>query len=122
VMWRRGAESPLEVTYLRDVERARGLPPGARQISHTGLPYCSDVSYEKYLLLVELDGRVGHLDTGRFRDMERDNQFALRHYLTLRYGWFDVVHRPCQVAGQVAAALVNRGWTGSPRRCPQCRP
>jgi hypothetical protein len=115
-----GAESPLEVAYLRGVEQRHGLPRGDRQVSHAGLPYCSDVAYERYLVLVELDGRDGHLGVGRFRDMEKDNRFVLRHYVTLRYGWFDVLEKPCQVASQVAAALVDRGWESSPRRCPRC--
>jgi Transcriptional regulator, AbiEi antitoxin len=115
-----GAESPLEVAYLRGVEQRHGLPRGDRQVSHAGLPYYSDVAYERYLVLVELDGRDGHLGVGRFRDMERDNRFVLRHYVTLRYGWFDVLEKPCQVASQVAAALVDRGWESSLRRCPRC--
>jgi very-short-patch-repair endonuclease len=115
-----GAESPLEVAYLRGVEQRHGLPRGDRQVSHADLPYCSDVAYERYHVLVELDGRDGHLGVGRFRDMNRDNRFVLRQYLTLRYGWFDVLQKPCEVASQVAAALVDRGWERSLRRCHRC--
>jgi hypothetical protein len=71
-------------------------------------------------VLVELDGRTGHEGVERFRDMNRDNQFALIEWITLRYGWFDVVHRPCLVAFQIAAALVARGWSGMPTRCSRC--
>ena len=116
-----GAESPLELTYLRDVERAHGLPRGLRQVSPHGLPYASDVGYDEWYLLVELDGRLGHEGEGRFRDMQRDNRFALTGLLTLRYGWIDVVDRPCLVAAQVAAALISRGWSELPSRCPRCR-
>ena len=115
-----GAESALELAYLRDVERAHGLPRGNRQRSRLGLAYLSDVGYDDYQLLVELDGRDGHLDVGRFRDMQRDNRFAVRAWLTLRYGWFDVVDRPCLVSVQVATALRDRGWTGLFRRCRRC--
>jgi hypothetical protein len=80
----------------------------------------SDVGYDAYRLLVELDGRAGHEGMGRFRDMNRDNQFALIEWITLRYGWYDVVHRPCVVAFQVAAALAVRGWNGLPTRCFRC--
>jgi len=52
--------------------------------------------------------------------MKRDNQFALIEWITLRYGWYDVVHRPCLVAHQIAAALVARGWGGLPARCHHC--
>lgn len=115
-----GAESPLELRYLKDVERAHQLPGGRRQRSRLGLPYCSDVGYNAFQLLVELDGRIGHDGTDRFRDLNRDNRFAMQAWLTLRYGWYDVVHRPCLVAFQVANVLINRGWSGLPSRCPRC--
>jgi hypothetical protein len=106
--------------FLHDVERPHGLPRGDRQQSRRGLPYASDVGYDDYQLLVELDGRKGHECVGLFRDMKRDNQFALIEWITLRYGWFDVVHRPCVIAFEIAAALVARGWTGLPTRCFRC--
>jgi hypothetical protein len=115
-----GVESPLELSYLVDVERPHGLPKGNRQQSRAGFPYCSDVGYDDYQVLVELDGRDGHTGVGRFRDMRRDNRFAFVDWLTLRYGWFDVVDHPCAVAWQVGAALGNRGWMGYPRRCRRC--
>jgi hypothetical protein len=45
--------------FLHDVERPHGLPRGDRQQSRRGLPYASDVGYDDYQLLVELDGRKG---------------------------------------------------------------
>ena len=116
-----GAESGLELHYLRDVERAHGLPKGHRQKSSRGLPYCSDVRYDAYDVLVELDGRDGHEAEGRFRDMKRDNHFVVEGDVTLRYGWFDTTDHPCEVAWQVAGVLVNRGWPGLPTRCPRCQ-
>ena len=50
----------------------------------------------------------------------RDNRFALIKWITLRYGWYDVVYRPCLVAFQIAAVLVARGWDGLPARCHRC--
>ncbi|MFL6065796.1 MAG: hypothetical protein ACJ72G_14110 [Friedmanniella sp.] len=116
-----GVESPLELHYLRDVERAHDLPEGRRNRYRAGLRYRSDVGYDDYLLLVELDGRLGHEGAGRFRDFRRDNEFALRSLVTLRYGWHDVVDRPCEVATQVADVLRSRGWDGLPTRCRRCR-
>jgi very-short-patch-repair endonuclease len=115
-----GAESRLELSYLRLVERPHELPKGERQKRRHGLPYVSDVGYDQYALLVELDGRLGHQGADRFRDMERDNRFAVVSWTTLRYGWFDVVERPCVVARQVAEALMVRGWPGPLTRCPRC--
>lgn len=116
-----GAESPLEVRYVRTVERPHGLPKGDRQSSHRGLPHCRDVKYGRYRVLVELDGQDGHLGTGRFRDMGRDNLHALLDELTLRFGWFDVTGRPCPVAYQVYLALQKRGYTEPFLRCRNCR-
>ena len=115
-----GAESPLEVGYLNDVERAHGLPRGARQLS-SGTPYVTDVDYRPYALLVELDGRLGHEGNGRFRDMDRDNVAGLDGLFTMRYGAQDLYGRPCAIAAQVARALTQRGWTDLPTRCSRCR-
>ena len=77
-----GAESPLELRFLHDVERPHGLPRGDRQSSRAGLRYLRDVRYRRYALLVELDGKLGHEGEGRFRDMHRDNLHALGDELT----------------------------------------
>jgi very-short-patch-repair endonuclease len=116
-----GAESPLEMYYLREVQRPHRLPKPDRQQSRQGLRYLSDVIYDGYQLLVELDGRDGHEGAGRFRDMHRDNRFAAVGWVTFRYGWFDVVHNPCGVARQVATMLGSRGWAGPLRRCRRCK-
>ena len=40
-----GANSALELSFARKVERPHGLPRGRRQKSRLGLPYQSDVGY-----------------------------------------------------------------------------
>jgi len=114
-----GIESTLEYSYRRDVERAHQLPKAKRAISVSARTR-SDVLYDDYGLLVELDGRVGHID-GAFRDLRRDNAHATSGFVTLRYGSADVRGNPCQVAWQVAAALAARGWPGPLVRCSLCR-
>lgn len=116
-----GVESPLERHYLRDVERAHGLPDGRRQASSRDLRSDRDVHYDEQLLIVELDGRLGHEGLGRFKDMWRDNVAVVDGWPTLRYGTQDVYQRPCEVARQVAQVLSSRGWTDLPRRCANCR-
>lgn len=119
----RGAQSLLELRYLRNVERAHGLPEGKRQhpAKRSGRQQWDDVVYERYRTVVELDGRIGHIHDGRWRDMDRDNAVAAAGRLPLRYGWSDVTERYCKAALQVAQALHQGGWSGSPRPCgPSC--
>ncbi len=115
-----GVRSPLELTYLRDVEQAHGLPPALRQAPSRDHRALRDVRYPLHRVVVELDGRLGHTELGRFRDMDRDNVAGLDGLLTLRYGAGDLYGRPCAIAVQVALALCQRGWGGLPTRCPRC--
>ncbi len=115
-------ESPLEWRYRRDVERAHALPSGTRQhlAEFGGRRARRDVLYAEWRVVVELDGRLGHIGVGRFRDMQRDNAAAIRGELALRYGWADVAGDPCRVAVQIAVILRTRGWWGEPQRCVRC--
>jgi very-short-patch-repair endonuclease len=116
-----GIESTLEYVYRRDVERAHGLPRARRQRS-ASRGTRTDVLYDEYALLIELDGRVGHIDTdSAFRDLHRDNAHAEREWLTLRYGNSDVRGQPCDVAIQAGTVLRSRGWQGTLKPCPSCR-
>jgi very-short-patch-repair endonuclease len=114
-----GAESPLELRYLRDVERRHGLPAGKRQ-RRTVSPGRRDVLYPDHRVVVELDGRLGHEGEGQFRDMARDNAALLEQLVTMRFGFGDVAGEPCRVAAQVAQVLGQRGWLGLFQRCPAC--
>jgi hypothetical protein len=119
-----GVHSLLEHRYLNGVERPHGLPAGKRQlITRRGSRHqYSDVAYEEYSTLIELDGRAAHPEASRWTDIRRDNANAADGRLTLRYSWTDVCERSCEVAGEVARVLRRRGWTGTPRRCgPHCR-
>jgi hypothetical protein len=80
-----GAHSPLELRYVRDVERRHRLPRGDRQvrvIRGVARQYI-DVLYAGYGVVVELDGVLAHAADGRSRDMRRDNANALEGYQTL---------------------------------------
>ena len=119
-----GVNSVLEYRYLRDVERAHGLPAGERQ-AHAVLRRRSiyrDVRYRRYRVVVELDGQASHPDEQRWRDNRRDNAAAADGLFTLRYGWADVTEQACETAFEVGAVLGKQGWTGTLRRCgPRCR-
>jgi hypothetical protein len=118
-----GAYSVLERRYLRDVERAHGLPTGLRQVreSPDGRVVVRDVKYAAQGVLVELDGRFGHRDLeDRWADLDRDLTAAVRALLTVRLGWSQVL-APCRVATAIATILRARGWRGTPVACrPGC--
>jgi hypothetical protein len=90
-----GVHSGLEHTYLHDVERAHGLADGSRQRARPSRTGFLDVLYEDYALVVELDGRVGHVGEGRWRDRRRDNVHTRAGLRTLRFGWHEVTQEPC---------------------------
>lgn len=120
-----GAESALEIRYLRDVERAHRLPVGRRQAaawSGSGLRL-RDVTYDEQRLVVELDGRLGHDQAGdRMKDGRRDRDGAVTGWLTVRAFWPDVASTPCRLAQDIGAVLRTRGWSSMSRRCrrPDC--
>jgi hypothetical protein len=120
-----GVNSVLEFRYLRDVERAHGLPASERQALGTVDQHrvFRDVRYPRYRVIVELDGKASHPDERRWKDKHRDNAAAADGWVSLRYGWADVHDRACQTSAQVGTVLARQGWTGTMRRCgPACIP
>ena len=121
---RDGAHSVLEHRYIRDVERAHGLPAARRQAKtvRAGRSEYRDNLYQDYGVAVETDGAAAHPESARWRDIARDNAAASTGIITLRYSWADVTRRPCLVAAEIAAVLGTRGWRGRPTRCtPHCQ-
>lgn len=114
-----GAHSLLELRYIRDVERAHGLPVARRQakIVLKSRTRFLDNLYARAGLAVELDGQIAHAIEQRWADMSRDNAHAVAGLMTLRYSWTDVTLRPCEVAQQVADVLRARGVASAVRRC-----
>jgi Protein of unknown function (DUF559) len=120
---RLGVESILERGYLYRVERPHGLPEPVRQRRTRvgGTSRYEDVRYEKYGVIVELDGQESHPAGRRWQDVRRDNVSATNGWITLRYSYADVMERPCEIAAEVASALRARGYTGDARACgPAC--
>ena len=119
-----GAHSVIEYRYDRDVERAHGLPPAAKQSKFAqpdGSGGYRDRYYEEYGLIIELDGKQYHPDELKGRDQDRDNHAVATAGSTLRYGWIDVTRKQCAAAAQVHAALRKRGYTGPLKPCsPTC--
>jgi putative AbiEi antitoxin of type IV toxin-antitoxin system len=119
-----GAHSVLEYRYDHDVEQAHGLPKAAKQVRFTkpdGSRGYRDRYYEKYKLIVELDGKRYHPPEHRGHDQDRDNDAAATVGSTLRYGWVDVTSKRCDSARQLHAALTGRGYAGPLKPCsPVC--
>ncbi|MGX6606919.1 type IV toxin-antitoxin system AbiEi family antitoxin domain-containing protein [Micromonosporaceae bacterium Da 78-11] len=118
-----GCWSVLEWHYLRDVERAHGLPTAIRQDerSRSGGSYFDDVFYAGLGLRLELDGRAAHPAEARWRDFRRDNAAVEAGDAVLRYGAADIRDRPCEIAAQVAEVLRHNGWPDLEHPCgPTC--
>ncbi|GAB2972287.1 hypothetical protein [Nocardioides montaniterrae] len=121
---RTGACSVLERGYLQQVERAHGLPAADRQRASTatGRRTVQDVRYERFGLVVELDGRGFH-DNPRARDADarRDlAELAVDDARSARVTYGLVFNEACRTAGWIAQVLRRGGWTGALRRCPEC--
>jgi very-short-patch-repair endonuclease len=116
---RAGVHSPLELRYLRDVERRHGLPRGDRQVRVIrGITrQYIDVRYADYGVVVELDGVLAHSADGRSRDMRRDNANTLDGYQTLRYSWVPVAYHACATALEVFSLLRRNGLRTPFRPC-----
>jgi predicted transcriptional regulator of viral defense system len=122
-----GIHSVLEYRYVRDVERAHGLPRSRHQVRVVidGKTVYRDAYYEEYQVAVELDSRLAHPDEERWRDNQRDNKARAQGIQTYRYSWRDVYGNPCETALLQAQILRQHGWRGNPRpcsaRCPVAR-
>jgi hypothetical protein len=114
-----GAESVMEVSYVRRVERPHGLPRSTMQVSDDSVR--RDFEYEEWLVVVEVDGRLGHEGEHLAKDRGRDRRAAGAGRVTLRAGWVDVEGAPCELAVDVHAALRARGYRQPIRACgPRC--
>jgi hypothetical protein len=116
---RAGVHSPLELRYLRDVERKHGLPRGDRQVLtlRGSRRQYLDVCYAQYGVVVELDGVSAHPAESWQYDARRDNANTLDGFRSLRYGWVPVAYHACTVAREVADLLRQHGWPGTPHSC-----
>lgn len=115
-----GVLSSLELRYVRDVERAHGLPSSQHQARRRidGKTHVKDNWYPEYSLAVEIDGPAYHRDEQVQRDKDRDNaNLAVDDVKTFRFGPVAVTERACETAAMVAATLQRNGWRGSPRPC-----
>lgn len=115
-----GVDSALERRYVRDVERAHGLPEALRQARRTlgGRTHYKDNWYAEYRVAIEIDGPAYHRGDRAAADRDRDNlNLGADAAQTFRFGPVDVTERACESAALVAATLRRNGWTGRPHAC-----
>jgi hypothetical protein len=115
-----GVNSSLERRYVKDVERAHGLPNAQRQAPRIlgGRTHYKDNWYGEYRVAVEIDGPIYHAGDRGEADKDRDNlNLAVDATQTLRFGPVGVTERACESAALVTATLRRNGWTGNPRPC-----
>jgi len=120
-----GVYSSLERRYVRDVERAHGLPRSEHQARRLldGKVQYRDNWYPRYRVVVEIDGPDYHQNERVQLDKDRDNRnLALDDVKTHRFGPVGVTERACQSAALIATTLRRNGWQGFPHPCrrPDC--
>jgi hypothetical protein len=120
-----GVMSPIELRYVRDVERAHGLPQAKRQARREldgGVRYL-DNFYGAFRLCVESDGRLTHPPEQKWRDADRDSDNLFRDDVqTIRLGLRHVTSGRCAQAAKLATLFIRRGWDAAGLRpCgPDC--
>lgn len=114
-----GIHSHLEERFHTFVERAHGLTGLRRQVRVQPGEF-TDILLEDHRLVIELDGRLGHDGRHAFRDHRRDNRNVRAGFRTLRYGWDDIINRPCKVLAEIVVTLRELGWQGAVKRCVRC--
>jgi hypothetical protein len=121
---RDGVCSVLERGFRDHVERPHGLPRPSRQhLSRaTGGATHQDVRFDRYSLVVELDGLAFHSSPQvRDHDAARDlAELAASGAPTARVTYGLVFRQSCQTAAWIAEILQHRGWSGEFRRCTRC--
>jgi hypothetical protein len=120
-----GVYSSLERRYIKDVERAHGLPRSEHQARRLldGKVQYRDNWYPGYRVVVEIDGPDYHQNERVQLDKDRDNRnLALDDVKTHRFGPVGVTEHACQTAALIAATLQRNGWRGLPHACrkPDC--
>jgi hypothetical protein len=111
-----GAQALSELDFTRNVVRAFRLPAPTRQAARRdarGRRRWTDVSWDEYKLVVEIDGAQHTEDPlQRWDDMERDIDLGADGYRTLRFPAWLVRHSPQSVARTIRQALHHSGYRG----------
>ena len=109
-----GSEALSEFDFTRQVIRAFRLPEPSRQSARRdsrGRRRWTDVTWDAYKIVVEIDG-AQHAEEPlqRWDDMERDIDFGLDGYQTLRFPAWLVRANPEYVARKILEVLRRAGY------------
>jgi very-short-patch-repair endonuclease len=100
--------SELEARF-RDLLRDNGLEQPERQVDLGADGWIGRVDcYFRPRLIVELDGRVGHVsELDRARDRQRINELTAAGFAVLQFTWTDLVMRPQWVLSVLRGTLAD---------------
>lgn len=109
-----GAQALSEINFSRLIRRF-GLPEPDRQVvrrDRDGRRRWLDVYFDRWGVVVEIDG-FWHMEAEQWwADMDRDNQLTIAGERVLRYPTFVVRDDEKLVAYEIGAALRAGGWPG----------
>lgn len=114
-----GVESILELQSLRRVVTAHGLPRPRLQVL-TDLPggrVRRDAEWEEFGVVLEADGDLVHTGPMARVDRRRDRHTARTGRVTLRAGFVEIEHEPCELAVDIFLTLRSRGFDGRIEAC-----
>jgi len=107
-----GAQALSELDFSRQVVRRHRLPEPDRQSARRderGRRRYIDVAWDRWKVMVEIDG-AQHMDVLEYwDDMERGNDFEIDGYLLLRFPAWVVRRHPEYVARKIREALRRSG-------------
>lgn len=108
----KGATSPLEVRARRDVFTGRRFADFEWQarLSIGPRTAVADMLHRATKVVVELDGARYHDVPGSWRaDRARDVDLAAGGYVTVRFGWDEIVRRPEWCRARLSEVVASRG-------------
>lgn len=109
------AASELE-RRMQELLREAGISgwvPQHRPPWYDGVRGVVDLAWPGERMVVELDGRRWHATTqAQAGDRRRDRAAVAHGWVTLRFGWQEVVHRPAVVVDECLAVLTARAGVG----------
>jgi len=107
----KGSTSPLEVRARRDVLAGRRFAEFEWQASLTvgSRMAVADMLHRAAKVVVELDGAHHHQRASTWHaDRARDVDLAAAGYITVRFGWDDIVRRPDWCQARLVEVVVSR--------------